>query len=64
MKVTRFKNCFCHTCGKSFHYLGIARHRTKHKDKKELCRIEYTNGDTYIHDYTKRKTLSDVVEKK
>jgi hypothetical protein len=27
MKVTREKNCRCHTCDKDFHYLGINRHR-------------------------------------
>jgi len=49
MKVTRFKNCYCHTCQKAFHYLGIARHRRGHLDKKESCEITYTHGDTYIH---------------
>jgi len=55
MKVTRFKNCYCYTCGKSFHYLGIARHRAKHRDKRQNCKISYTNGDTYIFDYAELK---------
>ncbi len=55
MKVTRFKNCFCTTCQKAFHYLGIARHRTMHKEKQEKCKITYTNGDTYTHDYQNKK---------
>ena len=49
MKVTRFKNCYCYTCKKAFHYLGIARHRRSHLDKGEICKISYTNGDRYIH---------------
>ena len=53
MKITRYKNCYCHICKKSFHYLGIARHRAMHRDKKEDCKITYTCGDTYIHTYTK-----------
>lgn len=53
MKVTREKNCFCHTCEKAFHYLGITRHRTMHKERKEDCTITYTWGDTYAHKFSK-----------
>lgn len=49
MRVTNLKNCYCHTCKKDFHYLGIARHRRGHLDRKEVCEITYTHGDTYIH---------------
>ena len=49
MKVTSYKNCFCYTCKKAFHYLGITRHRAMHRDKEEDCKIGYTNGDVYIH---------------
>ena len=54
MRVTRFKNCYCHTCRKSFHYLGIARHRTSHKERHEDCKITYTCGDTYLHQYGRK----------
>jgi len=56
MKVTRDKNCFCWTCRKDFHYLGIARHRKAHKERGEYCKITYTHGDTYIHDYSEKDT--------
>ena len=46
------KTCFCNTCGRAFHYLGIARHRAMHREKKEECSIEYTNGNTFEHDYS------------
>jgi len=55
MKVTRLKKCYCHTCNKWFHYLGIARHRAIHRDRKENCQITYTRGDTYIHAYKTEK---------
>ena len=55
MKVTRLKNCYCYTCKKAFHYLGIARHRAKHKKNKEYCEIQYTNGDIYTHKYGEKK---------
>jgi len=53
-RTTSSKNCYCHTCEKYFHYLGIARHRAAHRARQEDCRIEYTNGDTYRHNF-KRK---------
>ena len=53
MRVTNAKNCHCHTCGRDFHYLGIANHRAAHRSKKEYCKITYTHGDTYVHDYSK-----------
>ena len=46
---------YCFTCKKRFHYLGIARHRAAHRDKKENCKIMYTNGDTYEHNYGETK---------
>lgn len=57
MFVTRFKRCYCYTCEKYFHYLGIAKHRAAHRDKKENCTIMYTHGDTYDHvfDGSKKK---------
>lgn len=51
MQVTSSKNCYCHTCMRSFHYLGITRHRSMHRDKKENCTITYTDGKTYEHKY-------------
>ncbi len=51
MIVTRHKNCYCYTCKKWFHYLGIARHRAMHRDKKENCKISYTDGSKYKYSY-------------
>ncbi len=54
MRVTSMKNCYCYTCKKPFHYLGITKHRAMHRDKKEDCEIGYTNGKIYMHGYSKR----------
>lgn len=51
----RDKDCYCHTCKKEIHHLGIARHRAAHREKWETCKITYSTGDTYLHDYAKRK---------
>lgn len=52
MKATKDKNCFCHTCNKDFHYLGINMHRAWHRNKNENCKITYTHGDTYIYKFS------------
>jgi len=49
MFVTSMKNCYCHTCKRAFHYLGITRHRQAHYRRGEDCEITYTHGDTYLH---------------
>lgn len=53
MRVTNNKNCYCHTCKKRFHYLGIARHRAMHRKNRENCMITFTNGKTYKWNYNK-----------
>lgn len=53
MKVTSEKNCFCHTCNKEFHYLGINSHRALHRRRHQDCRITYTHGDTYVFKFSK-----------
>lgn len=61
MKVTNCKTCYCATCKKYYHYLGITRHRAMHRDKCEDCTITYTNGDTYEHKFSdsnrKKRTI-------
>ncbi len=48
--------CFCYTCGKEFHSLGIARHRAMHREKYEDCEIAYKDGRTYKHQYSELKS--------
>jgi hypothetical protein len=47
--IAKHKDCYCHTCKKSFNHLGIARHRAFHRDKRENCKITYSSGNTYLH---------------
>ena len=51
-KITSLKECFCYTCKKDFHYLGITRHRAAHRDRREDCTIEYTYGNVTTHRYS------------
>lgn len=41
--------CHCLTCNKSFHSLGIARHRAMHREREENCTIEYKDGRIIDH---------------
>jgi len=59
MRVTTLKNCYCHTCERAFHYLGITRHRAMHRDRKENCTIEFTHGDIYEYQYANPKPKGD-----
>jgi hypothetical protein len=54
VRVTRAKNCYCHLCGKDFHYLGINRHVAMHRDRREDCKVTYTYGDTHTYQFSKR----------
>lgn len=40
----RIKDCYCCTCEKELHRLGVARHRAMHRDKKENCEILFGDG--------------------
>lgn len=51
------KTCYCETCNKWFNPLGIARHRAMHRERKEDCTIMYTNGDSYLHEFSKWKRV-------
>lgn len=53
MKVTRDKNCYCHTCKRAIHYLGITNHRKSHKNRKTDCKITFTHGDTWSYNFSK-----------
>lgn len=46
--------CYCITCKRVIHSMGIARHRSAHKKRGEDCVIRYSNGDTYEHHFSKR----------
>lgn len=49
----RYKSCYCYTCDRPFHSLGIMRHRAMHRDKRENCKIELKDG-VYTYEYANR----------
>jgi hypothetical protein len=55
MRVTNLKTCYCYRCNEAFHYLGIDRHRQKHKENKEDCMIMYTDGRIFSYRYDTNK---------
>jgi len=36
--------CYCETCQKFYHPLGIMRHRAMHRERKENCVIRMKKG--------------------
>jgi len=46
------KDCYCHTCLKEYHHLGIMSHRAMHRRKNEDCRITFSQGDTYKYNFS------------
>ncbi len=40
----RYKDCYCFTCDRDFHHMGIARHRAAHRDRAEDCKIMFSDG--------------------
>ena len=55
--TNRDSYCYCQTCKRVFHYLGITRHRAMHRDRKENCTIEY-KYETIRHLYSESKNDS------
>ena len=53
------KDCFCETCNKSFHHMGIMRHRAAHRDRKQDCEIEYSDGEIRHHRYAKKELINE-----
>lgn len=63
--ITEDKDCYCFTCRRDFHYLGISKHRKMHMKKKQDCKISYTNGKTVFYNFSEEKknlnmTLSQI----
>lgn len=55
LKEERKKDCYCETCNKYFHHLGIARHRAMHRERKENCVISYSDYSTVFHKFKKEE---------
>lgn len=51
----REKTCYCHTCEREFHSLGIARHRAAHRDRHEDCDVSLSDGVIYTFKYASKQ---------
>lgn len=58
--MRRGKTCYCHTCKKWFHYLGITRHRAMHRDNRQDCEITFTYGNTDFYSYSTKPKVEAV----
>lgn len=48
-------SCYCYTCDRYFHAMGIARHRAGHRDREEYCKIRFAYGNVMSWDYRDEK---------
>lgn len=39
-------DCYCISCDRNIHHLGIMSHRAMHRRRKENCRIQFSDGRT------------------
>ena len=49
----RVKDCYCYTCAREIHHLGIMSHRAMHRRKNEECKIMYSDGRTFTHKFAR-----------
>ncbi len=49
-------DCYCATCDRWFHRLGIMSHRAAHRRRNEDCRIEYSDGRIGRHHFSFQKS--------
>lgn len=43
---SRYPDCYCVTCDREIHHLGIMSHRAAHRRRSENCTIEFSDGRT------------------
>ncbi len=48
-----FPDCYCHTCDRDIHHLGIMSHRAAHRRREENCRITFSDGRTVSYKFQK-----------
>lgn len=48
-------DCLCLTCDMDIHHLGIMSHRAMHRRKGEYCVIQYSDGRTIQHNFTRNR---------
>lgn len=46
-------DCFCYTCNREIHHLGIMSHRAAHRRRAEDCMILFSTGKVYTYKFSK-----------
>lgn len=60
----RVKDCYCYTCAREFHRLGIMSHRAAHRNRNEDCQIMYSDGRTFTHKFSRPTSLAADAEER
>lgn len=46
-------DCYCFTCDRDIHHLGIMSHRAAHRRRNEDCKIEFSDGRVISYSFAK-----------
>lgn len=46
-------DCYCYTCDRDIHHLGIMSHRAAHKRRNEDCTISFSDGREVTYNFSK-----------
>lgn len=49
----REPDCYCYTCGREIHHLGIMSHRAAHRRRGEDCKIAFSTGKVFTYKFSK-----------
>lgn len=58
----RPKNCYCYTCDRGIHHLGIMSHRAMHRRKSEQCKIMFSAGNVVEYMFGPSPTNKDAAD--
>jgi len=45
-------DCYCYTCEREIHHLGIMSHRAAHRRRGEDCKIEFSTGRVVAYQFS------------
>ena len=51
--------CYCETCEREIHRLGIGSHRAAHRRRRQDCRIVFSGGRTRLYRYSQDRETKE-----
>ncbi len=54
-RVKHFPDCYCVTCDRDIHHLGIMSHRAMHRRRKRDCVIVFSDGRAESYFFSEKR---------